>query len=158
MEPDEALSADPVPGSASDSDRERTAEVIKAAFLAGHLDQDEYAERAGQALGSHTYSELIALTADLPAALPAVPSSAAVPVVATATPVDIPAVVLCVLSISLCVGFFKTFTPLSLLAAVIVGVIASVRAGRGPAWERITVWGVSALAGLIFVGAVIGLF
>jgi Domain of unknown function (DUF1707)/Domain of unknown function (DUF4190) len=50
----------------SHADRERAADVLKAAFAEGRLDQDEYTERVGQVHASHTYAELAALTADLP--------------------------------------------------------------------------------------------
>jgi hypothetical protein len=51
---------------ASTADRERAVDVLKAAFAEGRLDQDEYADRVGQAYASRTYGELAALTADLP--------------------------------------------------------------------------------------------
>lgn len=61
----------------SRADRERTVDLLKAAFEEGRLDQDELAERAGQAYSSRTYAELAALTADLPTRL--WPASAAAP-------------------------------------------------------------------------------
>jgi len=51
---------------AGHADRERAIDVLKAAFAEGRLDQDEYAERVGQAHAARTYSELAALTSDLP--------------------------------------------------------------------------------------------
>jgi len=51
---------------ASTADRERAVDVLKAAFAEGRLEQDEYADRVGQAYASRTYGELAALTADLP--------------------------------------------------------------------------------------------
>jgi hypothetical protein len=58
----------PGPGQlrSSHADRERAADVLKAAFAEGRLDQDEYSERVGQVQASRTYAELAALTADLP--------------------------------------------------------------------------------------------
>jgi type IV secretory pathway VirB6-like protein len=58
----------PGPGQlrSSHADRERAADVLKAAFAEGRLDQDEYNERVGQVHASRTYAELAALTADLP--------------------------------------------------------------------------------------------
>ena len=50
----------------SHADRERAADVLKAAFAEGRLDQDEYTERVGQVHASRTYEQLAALTADLP--------------------------------------------------------------------------------------------
>jgi len=52
---------------ASQADREQAVEVLKAAFVQGRLDRDEFDVRVGQALGARTYAELAAVTADLPA-------------------------------------------------------------------------------------------
>src|SRR5580693_9843429 len=50
----------------SHADRERAADVLKAAFAEGRLDQDEYTDRVGLVHASRTYAELAELTADLP--------------------------------------------------------------------------------------------
>jgi hypothetical protein len=50
---------------ASDADRERVVDTLKAAFVQGRLAKDEFAVRAGRALASRTYAELAALTADI---------------------------------------------------------------------------------------------
>ncbi len=52
---------------AATADRERAADVLKAAFAEGRLDQDEYADRLDQVYAAKTYGQLAALTADLPA-------------------------------------------------------------------------------------------
>jgi len=52
---------------ASDADRERVIDALKAAFVQGRLTRDELGRRAGQALASRTYGELAAATADIPA-------------------------------------------------------------------------------------------
>jgi hypothetical protein len=52
---------------ASHADREQVVEALKAAFVQGRLDSDEFGLRIGRALGSRTYADLAALTADLPA-------------------------------------------------------------------------------------------
>ena len=52
---------------ASDADRERVVDALKAAFVQGRLTRDELGRRAGQALASRTYGELAAATADIPA-------------------------------------------------------------------------------------------
>jgi hypothetical protein len=52
---------------AANADRERTVDVLKAAFAEGRLDQDEYIERMGLAYQARTYGDLVALTGDLPA-------------------------------------------------------------------------------------------
>jgi hypothetical protein len=60
---------------AATADRERTVDVLKAAFAEGRLDQDEYIERMDLAYQARTYGDLVALTGDLPAG----PLPAAVP-------------------------------------------------------------------------------
>jgi len=51
---------------ASSADRERAADVLKAAFAEGRLSREEFEERAEQVYKSRTYAELAALTNDLP--------------------------------------------------------------------------------------------
>ena len=54
---------------ASRADRERVIDLLKAAFVQGRLDKDEFDARIGQAIASRTYGELAAVTADIPAEL-----------------------------------------------------------------------------------------
>jgi hypothetical protein len=54
---------------ASHADREQVIGTLKAAFVQGMLDKDEFDLRLGQTLASRTYADLAALTADLPAGL-----------------------------------------------------------------------------------------
>jgi hypothetical protein len=54
---------------ASHADREQVVEVLKAAFVLGRLDRDEFDLRVGWALASRTCVDLAALTADIPAGL-----------------------------------------------------------------------------------------
>jgi Domain of unknown function (DUF1707) len=54
---------------ASHADREQLIDVLKAAFVQGRLDRDEFDLRVGRALASRTYADLAALTGDLPARL-----------------------------------------------------------------------------------------
>ena len=49
----------------SHADRERVIEVLKAAFVQGRLDRDEFDVRVGRALASRTYADLAALAADI---------------------------------------------------------------------------------------------
>ncbi|MGW0894622.1 DUF1707 SHOCT-like domain-containing protein [Saccharopolyspora sp. NPDC002578] len=56
---------------ASDADRERVAELLRAAFDEGRLGLAEYDERVRDAYGAVTQADLVPLTADLPAAAPA---------------------------------------------------------------------------------------
>ena len=58
---------------AAHADRERAVGVLKTAFVRGMLDKDEFDERVTRAFASRTYAELAAVTADLPADLPAAP-------------------------------------------------------------------------------------
>lgn len=51
---------------ACDADRERTADVLRTAFVEGRLTQDELDERLGQVYTSRTYADLAAQTTDLP--------------------------------------------------------------------------------------------
>jgi hypothetical protein len=53
---------------ASHADREQATEQLKVAFAQDRLDKDEFDARVGQALTARTYTELAAVTADLPAA------------------------------------------------------------------------------------------
>jgi Domain of unknown function (DUF1707) len=54
---------------ASRADRERVIDLLKAAFVQGRLNQDEFDARVGQVLASRTHWELAAVTFDLPAEL-----------------------------------------------------------------------------------------
>jgi len=55
---------------ASYADREQIVGALKAAFVQGRLTKDEFDTRIARTLTSHTYAELAAVTADLPAARP----------------------------------------------------------------------------------------
>jgi len=56
---------------ASQADRDRVTGLLKAAFVQGRLDRDEFDARIGQALASRTCAELAAATAGIPAGLTA---------------------------------------------------------------------------------------
>jgi hypothetical protein len=73
---------------AANADRERTVGVLRAGFTEGRLSQEELDDRVARAYAARTYSDLWALTADLPAgpypypvALPAPPYPQASPAV-----------------------------------------------------------------------------
>ena len=51
---------------AAAADRDRTMDVLKAAFTEGRLTKGEFDERTGRVLGARTYADLYALVADLP--------------------------------------------------------------------------------------------
>ena len=56
---------------AARADREQVIGTLKAAFVQGLLDKDEFDLRVGQTLASRTYADLVAVTADIPAGLSA---------------------------------------------------------------------------------------
>jgi hypothetical protein len=64
---------------AAQADREQAITVLKTAYAQGRLTKDELEARAGQAFASRTYAELGALTADIPADLPAASPAAMSP-------------------------------------------------------------------------------
>lgn len=51
---------------ASDADRERVIDALKAAFVQGQLSRSELTRRTGQALASRTYADLGSATAGIP--------------------------------------------------------------------------------------------
>lgn len=51
---------------ACDADRERTADLLRAAFVEGRLNQDELDQRLGQVYAARTYADLATQTSDLP--------------------------------------------------------------------------------------------
>jgi hypothetical protein len=59
---------------AAAADRERTMDVLKAAFGEGRLTKDEFEIRAGRTMSARTYADLSAVVADLPAGPGAVAS------------------------------------------------------------------------------------
>ena len=54
---------------ASHADREQVIGTLKAAFVTGVLDKDEFDLRLSQTFASRTYADLAAVTADIPAGL-----------------------------------------------------------------------------------------
>jgi hypothetical protein len=58
---------------ACDADRERTADVLRTAFVEGRLTQDELDERLDRVYNARTYADLAGQTADLPVARPLPP-------------------------------------------------------------------------------------
>ena len=51
---------------AAAADRERTTDVLKAAFMEGRLTKGEFDERTARVLAARTYADLNAVVADLP--------------------------------------------------------------------------------------------
>ncbi|GAA2744520.1 DUF1707 and DUF4190 domain-containing protein [Kitasatospora cinereorecta] len=66
---------------AAHTDRERTVDVLKAAYAEGRLTAEEYSQRFDAAHRAQTYGQLAHLVADLPAGPMVAPFGAAVPVV-----------------------------------------------------------------------------
>jgi hypothetical protein len=71
---------------AGHADRERTVDVLKAAYAEGRLSREEYEARVESAYGSQTYGQLAAIVGDLPSGpmptpmpLPVVPPTFAAP-------------------------------------------------------------------------------
>lgn len=64
---------------ASDADRERVIDTLKAAYVYGLVTKDELGERVSQALASRTCAELELVTADIPAGLAAAPATLSPP-------------------------------------------------------------------------------
>jgi hypothetical protein len=58
---------------ASDADRERVIDTLKAAYVYGLVTKDEFDARVSQTFAARTYGELAAITADVPAGLAAAP-------------------------------------------------------------------------------------
>ena len=52
------------------ADRERTMDVLKAAYGEGRITKEEFDLRAGRAMGARTYAQLAAVVADLPPGRP----------------------------------------------------------------------------------------
>jgi hypothetical protein len=166
----------PGPGQlrSSAADRERAADVLKAAFAEGRLDQDEYSERVGQVHASRTYAELAALTADLPVgplgvlfpfagtmlpAVPGTPGQPAAPAAPAASESSKPVSQLAIASL-----FFGLATllfpvlPVTLFPAIILGVAALARISTaGQRGVGMAVAGIS-LAMLGTFGPVFGIF
>lgn len=59
---------------ASDADRDRAVDTLKAAYVYGLLTREELAARSGQALAARTYADLAAVTAVLAERRPAATS------------------------------------------------------------------------------------
>jgi len=123
---------------ASDADRERAIDALKAAFVQGRLSRSELSRRTGQALESRTYAELTRTTAGIPAERAAAPPPRQPASPARARPFS-PKVVAWVVSgiilgPALGFAFFATywgsFYILLLLGFVAGSVIGSPGAGR----------------------------
>lgn len=76
---------------ASDADRQRAADVLKAAVAEGRLTPDEHGSRLHRVMSAQTYGELQRLTADLPTGItPFGPPQQPQPGYLTQPPVQLP--------------------------------------------------------------------
>ncbi|MGK4581334.1 DUF1707 and DUF4190 domain-containing protein [Kitasatospora sp. HPMI-4] len=115
---------------AAHADRERTVDVLKAAYAEGRLDAEEYAQRFEVAHRARTYGELSGLVADLPAGPfvapgapgPAVPPTFLPPSKPRTNPVAVTSMVLGLLAIPT-VG-------MTAIPAVVTGHVARAQARR----------------------------
>jgi uncharacterized membrane protein len=57
----------------SDRDRDSAQAILQGAYADGRLTREEFDDRSGRVMTSHTYDDLRALTADLPGRLPFMP-------------------------------------------------------------------------------------
>ncbi len=112
---------------ASHADREQVIDALKAAFVQGQLDKDELDARVGQAFTARTYTELAALTADIPAepaaSLP--PRTPARPRVHASIKTGVCAIVAAVMLEALRLGATWPETVLAVFAALVFGVIVA---------------------------------
>lgn len=113
---------------ASDADRERVIDALKAAFVQGRLSKGELVRRAGHALESRTYAELADATAGIAAERAATlpPRQPAAPVRPRPVSGKVIAWVVSVIILSpgLAVAFFATYYG-SLFILLLVGFVAS---------------------------------
>lgn len=104
----------------SDADRERTADVLRGAFVEGRLTQDELDTRLGEAYGARTYADLAAPTADLPAAQRPLPGPLARPAPVQPRPAATNGMAVA----SLVCGLMQVFFGITTIPAVILGHLA----------------------------------
>ena len=105
---------------AAAADRERTIDVLKAAFGEGRLTKEEFETRSGRVLAARTYADLTAIVADLPVgpAGPVMPYNGYYQQVVPVQPTNGLAVGALVL------GILEIFLGFTAIPAVILGHIA----------------------------------
>jgi hypothetical protein len=102
---------------ACDADRERTADLLRSAFVEGRLNQDELDQRLGRVYGARTYADLAAQTSDLPVHRP-VPVIPPARVVAPANATNGLAVA------SFVCGLLQMFMGITTIPAIVLGHMA----------------------------------
>jgi hypothetical protein len=110
---------------AAAADRERTIDVLKAAYGEGRLTKDEFDSRSARVLAARTYADLSAIVADLPVG----PTGAVVPYNGGYYPATVPAAPTNGLAIaSMICGFAEIVTfGLASVPAIILGHLARER-------------------------------
>jgi len=96
---------------ASDSERERAAESLRAHAADGRLDHDELEERLGRAYGARTRGELAPLLADLP--VPAQPEPRRLPQISPLIAISVMLIVIWAVS---GMGYFWPMWPIGAMA------------------------------------------
>lgn len=148
---------------ASDNDRERAADVLKAALAEGRLDYEEHADRLNRVMTSRTYGELVHVTSDLPGGLGNHPA----PVAQTWQPQSgyvrreqpEPLAVA-----SLILGILGFFTGITAIPAVVTGHLALGRIkrartdGHGMAVAGLVMGYIQIAIGIIILLMVLGVF
>ncbi|MFI9099867.1 DUF1707 and DUF4190 domain-containing protein [Streptomyces fildesensis] len=155
-----------VPGMlAADADRERTVDVLKAAFAEGRLQQQEYEHRMSTAYQARTYGELQLLVRDLPQG-PSPMSAQMSPPMGYVPRTFLPAPPRTNTSAiaSFVCGLAGTFTLVTAIPAVILGhkarkeIRSNGEAGDGFAVAGLVLgWIVSGFLGLIMLFVMIGM-
>jgi hypothetical protein len=119
---------------ASDADREQVIDTLKAAYAYGLVTKEEFDDRVSQSLTSRTIAELALVTADIPAGLPAAPSTlspppakAHPPARATLKPGERAVVAAAVLSVLAFIAAYSVGNP----ATVLAGLLGLVSVGSG---------------------------
>jgi hypothetical protein len=114
----------------SDRDRDSAQAILQSAYADGRLTREEFDDRCSRVMSSQTYSELQALTADLPGRLPFAPPPVPMPMPPPVAPYGYMPVAhpqrtnsLAVGSLICGIGQIFVWTPAS-IAAVIMGHIA----------------------------------
>lgn len=136
---------------AGDADRDRSADVLKDAFVDGRLTREEYEDRIERVLGARTYHELDLLTADVPR--PAPPFRPAKPGRTNSYAVA-----------SLACGIAGTFLAVPAVPAVVLGHMARRQIRRtGEDGDSMAVGGLVlgytvCAAALAFIGLVVAIF
>jgi hypothetical protein len=126
---------------ASDADRERVVDALKAAFVRGLLSKEELGLRTGQALGARTFGDLAAITAGIPVgpagARPA-PRPDRAPAAPARRPVPVKKLVACAVIPPALVAAFATYYGgfIVLFLLTFIGTVLTAGPVRAEPWRR----------------------